>query len=102
MFPLLPILIFFISFATYLFTALPSIYWRDAPEFQAIGYLLDIAHPSGSPLYTIVIKLFTFIPMGSIAFKTTLVSAVFGVGLSLLLYWIIQYLLEQLEIKRAS
>lgn len=99
---LFPFLLFFISFSAYLFSALPSIYWRDAPEFQAIGFLLDIGHPAGSPLYAILIKLFTFIPMGNIAFKTTLASCVFGAGLSTVLYLIIVGFLEILSKKRGT
>jgi len=94
-----PFLLFFLSFSVYLFTATPSLYWRDAPEFQAIGFLLDIAHPSGSPLYAIVAKLFTFFPIGSVGFKVTLLSSFFGAALSVLVYFIlrsiiIEFLLE--------
>lgn len=92
----LPLFIFFISFSTYLWTTLPTIYWRDAPEFQAIGFLLDIAHPAGSPLYAVVAKLFTFIPIGSIAFKIILVSSLFGAGIAVLIYFIMQLLLRLL------
>ncbi len=86
---LFPFFIFFVSFFIYLFSAFPSIYWRDASEFQAIGFLLDIAHPAGSPLYTIIAKLFTLIPLGSVAFKVILVSCFFGALISVLLYQVI-------------
>ncbi|MFQ5641506.1 MAG: DUF2723 domain-containing protein, partial [bacterium] len=91
---LFPFFIFFVSFSSYLFTAFPSIYWRDASEFQAIGYLLDIAHPAGSPLYAIIAKGITFIPIGSIAFKITLVSSIFGAMLSVLFYYIVLSILR--------
>lgn len=97
---LFPFFVFVLSFSGYLFSALPSIYWRDAPEFQTIGFLLDIGHPAGFPLYAILIKLFTFIPMGNIAFKTTLASCVFGAGISTLLYFIISDVLGILSKKR--
>lgn len=96
---LFPFFIFFISFSIYLWTALPSIYWRDASEFQAIGFLLDIAHPAGSPLYAIVAKFFTFIPIGSIAFKIILLSSLFGAGISVCIYFIMQALLRDLTAK---
>lgn len=95
----LPTLIFLVSFSAYLWTSLPSLYWRDAPEFQAIGFLLDIAHPAGSPLYAIVAKLFTFIPIGSIAFKITVLSSLFGAGIVVLIYFIMQALLRLLAAK---
>ncbi len=94
---LFPHILFISSFSVYLFTALPSIYWRDAPEFQAIGFLVDIAHPAGSPLYAVIAKLFTFIPFGSIAFKVTLVSCFFGAVISVLTYYILLYILEHLS-----
>ena len=92
----IPPLIFFLPFSLYLFTALPSTYWRDTPEFQTIGFLLDIAHPAGSPFYALIVKLFTYIPIGSISFKTTLVSAVFGGGISVSLYLCLRFLLLML------
>lgn len=95
---LFPYIIFFLSFSVYLTTILPYIYWRDAPEFQTVGFLLDIAHPSGSPLYAIVVKLFTFIPIGSIAFKTTLVSTFFAAGISVLVYFIVKMILGKMVI----
>ncbi len=91
---LFPFIVFFSSFFIYLFTVFPSIYWRDASEFQAIGYLLDIAHPAGSPLYAMIAKWVTFMPLGSVAFKTTLVSAIFGAALSVIFYWIMQSVLK--------
>lgn len=94
---LFPFFIFFISFSIYLLSVFPSIYWRDASEFQAIGFLLDIAHPAGSPLYSIIAKLFTFIPLGSISFKVTLVSCFFGALISVLLYWVILSVFELLS-----
>ncbi len=102
MFLLVPFFVFFISFSAYLFSVLPSIYWRDAAEFQTIGFLLDVGHPAGFPLYAILAKLFTFIPIGSIAFKTTLASCVFGAGISTLLYLIIYGFLEILSKKREA
>lgn len=93
---ILPFLIFFSSFSVYLFSSIPSIYWKDSSEFQTVAYLLDIAHPAGSPLYSLVVKTFTFIPVGSIAFKTTLASCFFGAAISVLLYFILLSTLQQL------
>lgn len=96
---LAPVFIFFASFSIYLFTAAPSIYWRDGAEFQTVGFSLGIAHPSGFPLYSIVAKLFTMIPMGSIAFKVTLLSAFFGGTVSVFVYLIVKTVLIYLSTK---
>ncbi len=94
---ILPLLLFFVSYSTYLFTAGPTLYWRDGSEFQTVGFTLGIAHPSGFPFYALAAKLFTFIPFGSVAFKTTLLSAFFGALVSLLIYLIIEAILTQLS-----
>ena len=70
--------LFFLSFILFLSTICPNLYWRDGGEFQAVAYQLGITHPAGSPLYSLVAKVFTFIPFGSIAFKVNLFSAFFG------------------------
>ncbi len=90
--------IFFISFSIYLFTATPSFYWRDGAEFQTVGFSLGIAHPSGFPLYSIIAKLFTMLPMGSIAFKVTLLSSFFGALTAACVYLIIKTILDYLSI----
>jgi len=71
-------LLFFSAFVLYVTTVCPSIYWRDAAEFQVVAFQLGIAHPAGSPFYALIAKLFTFLPFGSIAFKVNLVSAFSG------------------------
>lgn len=72
------LLLFCLAFLYYLSAVCPTTYWRDAPEFQVVGYQLGIAHPAGSPFYALVTKLFTFLPLGNIAFRTNLVSAFFS------------------------
>lgn len=99
---LTPVFIFFISFSTYLFTATPTFYWRDGAEFQTVGFTLGIAHPSGFPLYSIVAKLFTMLPMGSVAFKVTLLSAVFGGLTATLVYFIVGTILKYFSTEQGA
>jgi len=80
-------LIFLISFITYLFTLAPTISWGDSGELITVAYTLGIAHPSGYPLYTLFGKLFTFIPIGSIAFRVNLMSAFFASLTVMLIYF---------------
>ncbi len=60
----------------YLSTLAPTILPADAGEFQFVSYVLGIAHPPGYPLYTMLAKLFTFIPFGDVAYRVNLFSAV--------------------------
>lgn len=72
------ITIIFIPFLLYISTICPTIYWRDSPEFIDVAYTFGIAHPAGSPAYSTISKLFTFLPFFSISFKINLVSLFFA------------------------
>lgn len=48
-----------------------------------------IAHPSGYPTYLILARLFQFLPWGSIAFRTTLLSAVCTIAAAVLMYYLV-------------
>ncbi|MCJ7548888.1 MAG: DUF2723 domain-containing protein, partial [Anaerolineae bacterium] len=56
----------------------PYVGRADTFEFQVIGPQLGIAHPSGYPLYTLICKLFSWLPFGSVAWRINLSSAVFA------------------------
>lgn len=63
----------------YFKTLLPDVDFWDTGEFQTIGYTFDIAHPTGYPLYIILLKIFnTIFPLGNIAFRANLLSTVFA------------------------
>lgn len=66
--------------ALYVRTLAPSVValFDDSLEFQLVCYQLGIAHPTGYPLYTLLGKLFTFLPVGDVAYRVNLLSAVAG------------------------
>lgn len=76
------------AFAVYLHTLAPSVAYLfdDSLEFQLLASRMAIAHPTGYPLYSILIKLATFLPFGDVAYRVNLVSAVSAAGAVLLLY----------------
>lgn len=56
----------------------------DSLEFQLVAPRLAIAHPTGYPLFSILINLFTYLPVGDVAYRVNLASAFFGaVGVAL-------------------
>ncbi len=67
-----------LSFAVYLKHLAPSVHAGDAGEFCIASYVLGIPHPTGYPVYTWIGHLFTLLPLGSVAFRVNLMSAVFG------------------------
>lgn len=66
------------AMALYLHTLSPTVLPADAGEFQLVIPLLGIAHPPGYALYTLVGKLFTFLPVGDVAYRVNLYGAVCG------------------------
>jgi hypothetical protein len=50
---------------------------EDTPKFQFVGYVLGTAHPPGYPLYVLLSHPFvTWLPVGTIAYRANLFSAV--------------------------
>lgn len=80
------------SFALYIRTLAPSLLFGDSAEFQTIAYTLGIGHPTGYPVYVLLAKLFTLIPVGEIAYRVNLFSA-FSAALTVeLVYFILRRL----------
>ena len=96
------LVVFFVAFGFYLKTLCPAVFFGDSGELIAAIYTLGIPHPTGYPLYCLLGKLFTFIPLGSIAFKTNLMSAFFAAATVWLLYIIINQLTKNLAIALSS
>ncbi|MEE2788618.1 MAG: DUF2723 domain-containing protein [Myxococcota bacterium] len=64
-----------------IFLAAPGLTWLDAGELMAASHELGIAHPPGFPLFNLVHKFIVMcIPMGEIAFRGNLASALIGAG----------------------
>ncbi|KAB2958845.1 MAG: DUF2723 domain-containing protein, partial [Thermoanaerobaculia bacterium] len=64
------------AFAVYAAGACRTIYVGDSGELVAAVHTLGIPHPSGYPLYVLLGKLWTvLVPLGSVAFRMSLFSA---------------------------
>lgn len=86
--------LFFAVMVVYLFTLAPTITAEDSGELITAAHTLGIAHPPGFPLYVLLGKLFTFIPLGSIAWRVNLMSAFFGALTIALVYLSINKLVK--------
>lgn len=64
----------------------PYVGRADTFEFQVVGPTLGIAHPSGYPLYTLICKLFSLLPLGTVAWRVNLSSALAASFASAVLY----------------
>ncbi|MBI4710619.1 MAG: DUF2723 domain-containing protein [Nitrospirae bacterium] len=75
-----------------LYSLSPNVYVGDSGIFTASSYSMGSTHPPGYPLFLLLGKFLTFIPLGNIAFKVNLVCAVFGALTVLLSYMTAFYL----------
>jgi hypothetical protein len=60
--------------------------WRDAGHFTASAAGLGVPHPTGFPVYIVLGHLFSLLPVGSIAFRVALLSALSIAGATALIY----------------
>lgn len=66
-----------LALGLYLATLAPTVLEADAGEFQFVAWLPGIAHPTGYPLYTLLGWLWSHIvPVGEVAWRMNLLSAV--------------------------
>ncbi len=74
--------VFVVAMALYVPTLLPDVGTWDTAEFQAIGPVLGIAHPTGYPTYTLLAWLASVLlqPFGNEAYRADLLSAVLVAG----------------------
>ncbi|MBL8050489.1 MAG: DUF2723 domain-containing protein [Anaerolineales bacterium] len=66
------------ALALYVRTLAPSLLWGDSAEFQTLSYTLGMTHPSGYMTQIMFGKIFTYLPIGNIAYRVNLMSAFFG------------------------
>jgi hypothetical protein len=71
---------FAVAGVVYVRTLLPGVSFGDWAEAEMIPSRLGILHPTGYPLYTLLVKLFSLLPVESVAFRANLFSAVAAAG----------------------
>lgn len=75
---------------TYLATLAPGLTWAnngaDGGDFITAAATGGVAHAPGYPVYLLIARLFQFLPIGSIALRTNLLSVVCTILAAILLY----------------
>ncbi len=59
-------------------TVAPTVYNLDSAELATAGATLGVPHPPGYPLYVLLAKGFTLIPIGDVAYRVNLMSVFFA------------------------
>src|SRR5215468_8372249 len=76
----LGLVLFAAVFTIYLWAAPPGLYWLDSGELTSAAVGLGVAHPTGFPLFCLLGKAAGLVPLGEVAFRVDLLSAVCGAG----------------------
>src|SRR3954451_17217188 len=63
-------------FVLYVLTLAPSTAMWDASEYITAAYTLGIPHPPGNPLFVLLGRVASLIPVGNVAFRVNLLAAV--------------------------
>ncbi len=77
------------ALVTYVATLAPTVVGGDSGELITAAVTLGIPHPPGYPLYCLLAHLFTWLPIGSLAYRVNLFSAVAGAATAGLLAYLV-------------
>ncbi len=98
---LLPALVGLAALAVYLQTLLPGAGWGDIARFQYVSRVWGIPHRFGYPLYIALSRLFGALPVGNLAYRINLMSAVFAALAAVTVYLLVRRLADD-EVAAAS
>jgi len=82
------LVVFVVLLGVYVATAPRTVTMEDSGLFVMSCFHLGISHPPGYPIHSVLGKLFTWIPIGSAAFRVHLLSATFGALTCVALWWV--------------
>jgi hypothetical protein len=91
------LLAFLLPFGLYLWCLAPSITFYDSGEFITAVQFLGSAHSPGYPLFLLYAKPFVWLPLGSIAFRVNLATAVSAASACLAVSYLIRTLLKTIR-----
>ena len=94
---------FLVSFIVYYDTMAPTVSYWDCGEFIAVSHTLGVPHPPGSPLYLLLGRVASMLPISKdIAFRVNLLSPIVSAFSVLFLYLIIVQLVNNWRGKISS
>ena len=79
----------------YLHTMAPTVFPLDSAELATAAVSLGIVHGPGYPVYLLLAHLFTYLPVGDIAYRVNLLSAFASASTVFLLVYLLQSITER-------
>jgi hypothetical protein len=74
----------------YYLTVAPTVSFWDCGEFIATSYIMGVPHPPGNPLYVIIGRFFSILPIaGEVALRVNLISVVSSAASVFVAFWLI-------------
>ncbi len=89
---LIPALVGLAALGVYLQTLLPGAGWGDIARFQYVARVWGIPHRFGYPLYIALSRPFGYLPVGNLAYRINLMSAVFAALAAVMVYLLVKLL----------
>ena len=86
-------LVALVTFGVYLYTTPRTVTLEDSGLFLMASHFGGVAHPPGYPLHSLLGKLFTLLPVGSVAFRVHLLSALSASLTCAAVFWIARSLI---------
>lgn len=96
------VLTFLCAVGLYVFTLAPTVTFEDSGELISAAYRLGVPHEPGYPLFTMLSHLFSYLPIGNIAYRINLASAFFSALGALFLTWATFEALQSLKKSKES
>jgi hypothetical protein len=87
-------LILIFNLIIYLSTLSPAVQFIDSGELAVVCAKLGIAHPTGYPIYTLLGRIFTLLPLRDVIFRVNLMSLLFVCFSNLILFFVILMIIE--------
>ena len=91
---------FIISFGLYVLTLAPTVTFEDSGELITAAYVLGVPHEPGYPLFTMLGHLFTWLPIGNIAYRMNLMSAFFSALGAAWVCWAVILMIEDRQARQ--
>lgn len=82
-------------FYIYIYTTHPVFKTNDSPETTVASVTLGIGHPPGYPIFVLLAKIFSYLPIGNYAFKIN----IFSIFLSILVLFFTYKILKLMYVK---